>query len=170
LKAAHIYVRLIGLLSFIVGIAIVYDLSGRSLESDSAVVTGKAQFFGRYGSSNMVYAKGRYVYSEDVALRFYNTCQVGDILELRLTPLAKEWRHVVLFRNGSDIAHTIGSDIWFMGLFGVVFLSVAGLSSFGPSSFTCKLGFLIGSSFINLLALVLCLKYLGVLAGAFEKM
>ena len=170
MKAARFYVRMFGLLSLIVGAAIVYDLVSSPKETDFAIVTGKAQFYGRYGSSNTVYAKGKYVYNEDVTLSFYNACRAGDTLELGLTPLGKEWRHVALVRNGVEIARSVGSDVWYMGLFGVAFLLVAFVSAIGSNLLTCNFGFLIGASFANLLALLLILKYVGVIFGVFEKM
>jgi hypothetical protein len=91
-------------------------------------------------------------------------------LELSLTPIFKEWRHVTLVHKEKLTAETRGSDIYFMGLFGLASLAVASASIFVPGIVLRNPLFWVSVFVIDLIAILLLARYLTVLAGVSEKM
>ena len=169
MKLSPLLVRLFATFSLLAGIAVFYDLFLATADHDSASITEKARTTGR-GASSSIHARGRFQYTETVPPRFWRLCETGDSLDLSLTPVFKEWRHVTLVRSGAVIAETMGTDIIYMGLLGVAFLAVAAVSLFSPTVVLRKPLYWIPVSVVDLTAALLFGKYMAVLAGVVEKM
>jgi hypothetical protein len=168
-KQLQILVRVFAIFSLVTGVAVLCDLCLASTEHDSATITEKTPATGRR-SRTYIYARGHFHYCENVPPRFWSLCEVGDTLKISLTPVFKEWRHVALVRNGAVIAAASGRDIFYMALFGVIFLAVAAVSMVEPGILLRKPLCLISALVVDLVAALLCAKYVAVLAGAVEKM
>jgi hypothetical protein len=166
MKRALFLLRLFALFSLLAGLAVFYDLFLGSPENDSAVVTQKSKTRGQ----GNIHAQGRFHYYEGVPQRFYDLCERGDTLQLSLTPIFKEWRRASLIRGGSVLGGTVGNDIFWMGGFGCIFLFVAGVSFFAPAHTWQKPVSWVVVSVVELVAVLLFLKYLAVLGNLCEKM
>jgi hypothetical protein len=166
MKRAFFLIRLLAVFSLLTGLAVFYDLFLGSPERDSAIVIQKSKTRGQGNIS----AQGRFHYYEGVPQQFYDLCERGDTLQLSLTPVFKEWRHASLIRGGSVLGATVGEDIFWMGGFGCIFLIVAGVSFFAPARTWQKPVAWIAVSVVNLVAVLVFLKYLAVLGNLYEKM
>jgi len=164
----HRLIRAISLFSLIAGLGIAYDLLDRAPIKDIATITGKNVTHGK-STSHMVTAHGHFEYNESVDWRFFQKCNEGDTLHLELTPLLKEWKRVVLVRNGIAVDQAVGNDIWTLTTFAVFFLVIAGVSFFARASWYIDSGIWILFSLFNLLALALNIVLFCLYCGVLDK-
>jgi hypothetical protein len=95
--------------SAVVGILGLCDIAfGKSL-LDKAEILEK-----RPGRNPEIIAQGAFRYSEGVPRVFFDKVQIGDQLNLELTPVFKEWRRVSMATSSGKQFETRGTDIWAM--------------------------------------------------------
>jgi hypothetical protein len=160
-------IRILAIPAAVVGGLAFCDLFLLPPQPDSAVITDKSASSGGPGQC-MIYAKGQFDYGEAVPRAFYSICDIGDRIELSLTPVFKEWRDVRIVRDGASVARSRGTDISFLALFCVAFF-IPALSFVVPSRWTNNKAFAAFAGLLELIALLVLLKFVAVYFGWFQK-
>ncbi len=101
---------------------ILYDIVSPAKETDEAIITGKTTYSSRGKDIFKLEAKGRYTYREEVSRRVHATAEAGDTLRVCLSPIFKEWKTMEVVRSGKTLISASGSDLYWMGAFGLLFL------------------------------------------------
>jgi hypothetical protein len=167
LKMLFFAIRILAIPAAVVGGLAFCDLFLFSPTHDSAVITYKGAGSGGSGP-HMIYANGQFSYGEGVPRPFYSVCNIGDRIELSLTPVFKEWRQVILVRDGANVATSHGTDIVFLSMFCVAFF-VPALSFVAPRRWTDNKAFAAFAGLLELIALLVLLKFVAVYFGWFQK-
>ena len=155
--------------SVVITCVIIYDIIIPASKFDQAVITRKNTYRSRIGISYNIQAKGNYDYNEKVSKQFYHTALIGDTINVALSRFFGEWKSLELIRNNKVIIKNTGRDIYYMGIFGLLFLLP--LLAFLPKeSLFSKPLLIVLITILELLAIALCVKFILVLAGVIEKM
>lgn len=101
---------------------IVIDIISPYGIEDQAIVSEKTISNTKYGTSYNIKAYGAFDYNEAVSKSFYKLVNPGDTLKIYLSRIFLEWKSVELIRSGNVVAIEKGTDIYYMGLFGLAFL------------------------------------------------
>ena len=117
-----ITIRIFSLFSALLTLIIISDILLPASVVDSAIVYYKNINESKNGKTYYIYASGKYKYKESVNKDFYDKIQIRDTLKVYLTKNFLEWKKAELIKN-NNIALTLqGSDIYYMGTFGLAFL------------------------------------------------
>ena len=148
---------------------IFYDLFAPATEIDDAIITGKTTYYQRGKDLFTIEARGRYTYMEGVSPIIYRTTQIGDTLRVSLSPIFSEWKNMELIRSGTVLITTRGSDLYWMGAIGILFL--ISLAAFLPERILFShLLLVIALPVINLIGLLLWLRFVLLWTGQIDKM
>jgi hypothetical protein len=155
--------------SVVIACVIFYDLIAPASNFDQAVITRKNTYHGRTGINYNIQAKGNFDYNEKVSKQFYNSALIGDTINVALSRFFAEWKSIELIRNDKVIIKNTRTDIYYMGIFGLLFL-VPLLAFLPKETLFSKPLIIVCIPILELLAVALCVKFILVLAGVIEKM
>ncbi len=153
----------------LVAIFLIADIILPSLQKDQAVITSK--FISRGGKSGTTYnikAEGKFRYNEQVDSNLYRKVNIGDIIDIRLSIFFKELKQINVPRNGKVVSTYRGTDIYYMGLFGIIFLFPLFISYINKKYLSKKV-ILYGTLGVEVIALIILLRILLVLFGVLPK-
>ena len=165
------FIKLIRMLagpSVVITCLIIYDIIAPAAKFDQAIITRKNTYRGRRGISYNIQAKGNFDYYEKVKKQFYDTAKIGDTIKVALSRFFSEWKSLELIRNDKVIIKTIGMDIYFMGMFGLLFL-IPLFTFLSKEKLFSNLLLIIFIPVIEFIAILLWIKLILVLAGVIEK-
>jgi hypothetical protein len=148
---------------------IVFDLIAPARETDTAVITAKDTRSRRGSTRHEITARGRYSYAEEVPRHFYRVAQEGDKLQVSLTPIFSEWKKMSIIRDGQVIASSQGTELLWMGAFGLFFLVT--LCAYLPERvILARLRLAVAIPVLELVGAMLWLRFALLWAGQIEKM
>lgn len=148
---------------------IAYDLVMPATQTDAASVTGKSKHFVNNRHNYSVQAQGRYRYNEEVSRSMFERLEKGDTLRVSLSRFFSEWKTLEVLREGKIIARTRGDDLYYMGLFGLLFL--LSLAAFLPDRILFQnLIVVITLPIVNLVGVMLWIRFIQLWTGQIEKM
>ena len=148
---------------------IFYDLIAPAKETDDAVITGKTTYYRRGADVCNIEAKGHYTYREEVSLNVYRTAQVGDRLRVSLSPIFSEWKTMEVVRSGKVLVAARGSDLYWMGAIGLVFL--LSLAAFLPERLLfANVLLVITIPVLDFAGVLILVRFLQLWTGQIEKM
>jgi hypothetical protein len=163
------FTRILAWPSVVITFVIIYDIIAPAAKFDQALITRKSTNRSKSGINYNIQAKGNFDYYEKVNKQFYNTALIGDTINVALSRFFSEWKSIELVRNDKVIIKTTGVDLYFMGMFGLLFL--VPLFAFLPKEkLFSNLLLIIFIPVIELIAILLWIKLILVLAGVIEKM
>ncbi len=162
------FTRMLAGFSIVITCLIIYDIIAPASRFDQAIITGKNTYRRRSGIAYNIQAKGDFEYNENVKKQFYETAKTGDTINVALSRFFGEWKSIELIRNNKVIIKNTGMDIYFMGIFGLLFL-VPLLAFLPEEKLFSNLLLIIFIPVLELLAIALCIKLILVLAGVIEK-
>lgn len=160
--------RILAVPTTLITCLITYDIIAPASHYDRAVITRKNTNRTRNGISYNIQAKGNSDYYEKVKKQFYDTAKIGDTINVALSRFFGEWKSLELVSNDKVIIKTIGMDIYFMGMFGLLFL-VPLLAFLSKEELFSNLLLIIFIPVIEFIAILLWIKLILVLAGVIEK-
>lgn len=161
--------RILAAPSVVITCLIIYDIIAPASNFDKAVITRKNTHRGRTEISYNIQAKGNYDYNEKISKQFYDTALIGDTINVALSRFFGEWKSIELIRENKVIIKKTGMDIYYMGIFGLVFMLP--LLAFLPKEkLFSNLLLIVFIPVLELLAIALCVKFILVLVGVIEKM
>lgn len=148
---------------------IAYDLTMPPTQTDDALVTGISKHFANGRTSYYVQGQGRFRYNEGISRSMYERLQKGDTLRVSLSRFFSEWKSLGVIRDGKIIAHTRGDDLYWMGLFGILFLLSA--AAFLPDRFLFHNPIVvIALPVVDLVGVMLWIRFVQLLTGQIDKM
>ena len=148
---------------------IAYDLVMPATQTDEASVTGTSKHFVNNRHTYSVQAQGRYRYNEGVSRSMFERLEKGDTLRVSLSRFFSEWKSLEVIRDGQIIARMRGDDLYWMGLFGVLFL--LSCAAFLPDRFLFhNLIVVITLPVIDLMSVMLWVRFIQLWTGQIEKM
>jgi hypothetical protein len=148
---------------------IAYDLVMPATQTDEAVVTGISKHFVNSRYTYSVQGQGRYRYNEEVNRSMYERLEEGDTLRVSLSRFFSEWKSLEVIRDGKIIARTRGDDLYFMGLFGILFL--LSVAAFLPDRLLFRnLIVIITLPVVNLVGVMLWIRFIQLWTGQIDKM
>lgn len=158
--------RLFSILSAFLTIVILGDIFLPAGTTDIAAVISKNESSSKYGTAFYINAKGNYNYRENVSEDFYKLASAGDKIKVYLSKNFMEWKSVELIKNDRIVAISNGSDIYYLGIFGIAFL-IPLFSFSDPQKWLKNFYYWIPSVILILLSLVLLiflnLKWFGII-------
>ncbi|MGD9874112.1 MAG: hypothetical protein AB7T27_07545 [Kiritimatiellia bacterium] len=161
--------RLLAPLCVAIAPLILYDIVSPAKETDEAIITGKTTYYNRGKNICNLEAKGRYTYREEVSRRVYATAEVGDTLRVSLSPIFKEWKTMEVVRSGKTLISARGSDLYWMGAIGLLFL--VSFAAYLPDRILfSNLILVITLPVVNFAAVLLWLRFVQLWTGQIEKM
>jgi hypothetical protein len=159
--------RILAIPSVLIALLIFSDCIITSREMDRAIVSKKHVSIAS-STDYFVAAKGHYSYYEAVSKDFYDRLDIGDHVNIRLTPIFKEWRSIELMRGGVVVAKTTGTDMYYMSIMGLALLIP--LFSFKSEAYiSSQLAILIMIPLFEVIALLIIFKFLLVWMGIFDR-
>lgn len=148
---------------------IAYDIVMPVTETDEAVVTGMTKRHMNRRYTYFVQGQGRYCYNEGISRSMYQRLQKGDTLHVSLSRFFGEWKSLEVVRDGRTIARTRGDDLYYMGLFGILFL--LSVAAFLPDRLLfSNLIVLIMLPVVNFAGVILWIKFIQLWTGQIDKM
>jgi len=145
-----------------------YDILGPANASDIAVIKEKNIHNMKYGPSYNIKAQGDFTYNEEIEEGFYESVEVGDTIKVRLSRFFSEWKEIEVFRGDQLILTERGSDIYAMGIFGLVFAS-SGLSFIPAQRIYSNILFPIYLSIVSAVGILIWFRLVQLWSGAIEK-
>ncbi|WP_319502494.1 hypothetical protein [uncultured Draconibacterium sp.] len=165
IRLIYLYFSAFSFFSFLLVFA---DITLPAQEVDRAKIIKKEIQISN-GKNYKIKAKGRYEYYEDVNHYFYSIANENDEIIVHLSKYFKEWKSIELIQNEKIITSAIGTDIYYMGAFSLLFL--VPLFSFKSVKFlSSRKELMIGIPIIELISLILIIRFLVVQLGMIEKM
>ncbi len=148
---------------------IAYDIVMPATQTDEATVTGKTKHFAKGGYSYFVHGQGKYRYNEEISRPLYERLEKGDTLRVSLSHFFSEWKTLEIERNGNVYARTRGNDLYWMGLFGILFLLSA--AAYLPDQLLFeKMVVVVMLPVVNFAAVLLLLRFIQLWTGQIDKM
>jgi hypothetical protein len=165
-----IITRILAIPTALLAFFIFSDLVSSPSNFDQAKIIDKYTFRrSKGGISYNIKAKGNYSYDEEVSKKFFDTANVEDTINVSLTKLFSEWKTLELIREGKPLIKTTGTDIYSLGIFGLLFL--AALLAFLPEGIIfSNLALVISLPLLNFAAIMIWAKLLLVWFGLIGKM
>jgi hypothetical protein len=145
-----------------------YDILGPSNVSDVAVIKEKTIHHMKYGPSYNIKAQGDFTYNEEIEKSFYDAVTVGDTIKIHLSRFFSEWKEIEVFRGDHNILTERGSDIYAMGIFGLVFAS-SGLSFIPAQRIYSTILFPIYLSVVSAVGILIWFRLVQLWSGAIDK-
>lgn len=168
-KASFITVsRILAAASIVITCLIIYDIIAPASRFDQALITRKSTHRRRSGIAYNIQAKGNFDYNENVKKQFYDTALIGDNINVALSRFFGEWKSLELVRDNKVIIRTTRMDIYFMGIFGLLFL-VPLLAFLPKEKLLANLPLIIFITVLELIAILLWIKLILVWMGVLEK-
>jgi hypothetical protein len=153
------YLRGFALVAIGLSGVILYDFAAPPSDFVEARVTHTTHKRVKSGTTYYIHTVGERKLSESVPKDVHDLAQTGDTMRLKLTPVFLEWKEAVLVRDNQVLASFHGRDLYFMGLFGALF--VLTLAAFFSRSFLLKFPYIpVGVAVLELLAVALCIVLL----------
>ncbi|MDT8302475.1 MAG: hypothetical protein RQ760_13405 [Sedimentisphaerales bacterium] len=160
--------RTLALPSMVITCLIIFDIIAPASKFDKAVITRKNTYRTKSGINYNIQAKGKYDYHEKVNKQFYDTAKIGDDINVALSRFFGEWKSIELIRENKVIIKTTGLGIYYMGIFGLLFL-VPLLAFLSKEKFLSNLLLIIFIPVLEFIAILLWIKLILVLADVIEK-
>jgi hypothetical protein len=105
MRKAFLIARIFAIPTVLICLIIFYDLSKPSHQETASVVNKYITHNTRGGGTvkNLVVGNGKDVRDFWVSSDFYNSCSIGDAVELYVSPIFKKCQNISLVRDGKII-------------------------------------------------------------------
>ncbi|WP_086482127.1 hypothetical protein [Oceanospirillum sanctuarii] len=168
MKFFVLIIRIFAVPSVLMTILIAMDIALPYGMIDRAVVYEKYANTSKQGSSYNIKASGTFSYNEAVSKSFYERVEKGDILKVNLSQIFMEWKSVELIKSGNAVVVEIGTDIYYLGILGLVFLLT--IFSFKPIGYIrYNKPILIGIPVLEVMGFAIFCKVLLFMFGYIDK-
>jgi hypothetical protein len=172
--------RLLAPLCAALALLFFYDLAAPATQTDTPHVVGKVRRSRRGLPVFTVEAKGRYSYREEVSARIFRTVEVGDTLNVSLSPVLAEWKTMEVVRNGQVVTAARWHELRELsGLAALGLLLLAGLGAFLPghvlfpdqlfSAHGRTAALVVAVPVVDVVAVLLWIRFVQVWTGYIEK-